>query len=105
MSHKTISLSPSDAALLLEGLELLLQQTAARFDREGTGSKKLLRIEDLAERVEAALSEEEDDAEERPRGFPVEDSCPGCGSRPGDGVTPTCYHPGGCGTVRAWRTA
>lgn len=23
--------------------------------------------------------------------------CPGCGCRPGDGVTATCYHPDGCG--------
>lgn len=25
------------------------------------------------------------------------DACPGCGCRPGNGTTSTCYHPDGCG--------
>jgi hypothetical protein len=25
------------------------------------------------------------------------DQCPGCGCEPGDGITPGCDHPGGCG--------
>ena len=28
-----------------------------------------------------------------------DDACPGCGCKPGDGVTPGCTHPNGCG---AW---
>ncbi len=30
------------------------------------------------------------------------DACPGCGCRPGAGVTEGCNDPGGCGTVRGW---
>lgn len=29
------------------------------------------------------------------------EACPGCGCKPGDGITANCYHPGGCGF---WRT-
>lgn len=33
----------------------------------------------------------------------VEDySCPGCGCMPGDGLTPTCNHPDGCGYSRTY---
>ncbi len=28
-------------------------------------------------------------------------ACPGCGCMPGDGRTPTCFHPEGCGFSRA----
>lgn len=29
------------------------------------------------------------------------ENCPGCGCAPGDGVTPGCHHPMGCGYLRA----
>jgi hypothetical protein len=33
---------------------------------------------------------------------PPADACPGCGKRPGEGLTPGCEHPAGCGY---WRQA
>lgn len=33
-------------------------------------------------------------------GYVDDDSCPGCGCKPGDGITQRCVHPGGCGTNR-----
>lgn len=30
-----------------------------------------------------------------------DDSCPGCGCRPGDGLTEGCEHVDGCGTLRS----
>jgi len=30
-----------------------------------------------------------------------EDACPGCGCKPGDGITDTCDHPDGCGYFKA----
>lgn len=29
-----------------------------------------------------------------------DDACPGCGTRPGDGISDDCYHPEGCGYWR-----
>ena len=31
---------------------------------------------------------------------PADDSCPGCGAQPGDGVTEGCSHEVGCGFQR-----
>lgn len=34
-----------------------------------------------------------------------DDACPGCGCRPGDGLTAGCNHPDGCGYFRGWHEA
>lgn len=26
-----------------------------------------------------------------------QEACPGCGCKPGEGITPGCHHPDGCG--------
>jgi hypothetical protein len=33
------------------------------------------------------------------------DACPGCGCKPGDGITDGCTHPAGCGEARAQAVA
>lgn len=33
------------------------------------------------------------------------EACPGCGCKPGDGITDDCDDPGGCGYFKEWEAA
>jgi hypothetical protein len=83
------------AAFLVHALEV--RWDAAETDAE---AEELRRIQAVAQQVVVGLAKLEDRRDELADERVCDEcaaKCPGCGCKPGDGRTPGCTHPVGCG--------